>query len=93
MRPLTEEQLSMLLSDAEAGWPSSAAFLETGMALDQSIVASQCVEMSAEATLEKLHHHGLVPCGWCFGTGYMRGAYWSTRRENCTHCDGTGRAQ
>jgi hypothetical protein len=96
MRPLTEDQLSMLLSEVEVWGPATAEDLDLTMEQGEMIRFKK-VPARADALLDHLHTVGLVPCGFCFGTGYWRGYAWSTprgfhRRFSCTYCNGTGRA-
>jgi len=98
MRPLTEDQLSMLLSEVEVNGPATAADLD--LTLEQSVQIGlwNAPRMRADALLDHLRAIGLVPCGMCFGLGEVRGAAWTMkdaywRRYICIHCDGTGAAR
>lgn len=102
MRPLTEDQLSMLLSDAEVDGPVTAGDLDCS--LEQMAKIHGLGWRGADKVLTRAFRMGLVPCEHCFGTGETRGVYWCDgpgayvhqsghRRYICTHCEGTGVAR
>ena len=101
MRPLTEDQLSMLLSEVEVNGPATSADLDlTEEQVDaiKTWTPTPLRRWPVDVMLDQLRNVGLVPCGFCFGTGEVCGAAWTMtdvywRRFICIHCDGTGRAR
>jgi len=97
MRPLTEDQLSMLLSEVEVWGPVSMEDLEVTSEQATAVRVAATMKTTTDGVLDGLRNIGLVPCGFCFGLGEVRGAAWTMndaywRRYICIHCDGTGRA-
>ena len=99
MKPLTEDQLSMLLSEVEVWGPVSMDDLEVTSEQATVCRVAAAMKTTLDDVLDGLRRVGLVPCGFCFGTGSVNGFAWNDtdghgyrRRFICRHCDGTGRA-